>query len=149
MAGLIFLAASIYSLALWHNDARFADYDKEWLKQHGGYIGGKEVEVPAGRLNAGQKIFVWLSFGLSIIMCATGVLLIFKNSLPLTLNCLLSTIHGFTAIILVAAVLAHAYLGTIANPGTWRAMVDGKVSRLWAKKHHSEWYKEISGREDK
>jgi formate dehydrogenase gamma subunit len=149
VAGLIFLAASIYSLALWHKDARFADYDKEWLKQHGGYIGGKEVEVPAGRLNAGQKIFVWLSFGLSIIMGATGVLLIFKNSLPLTLNCLLSTIHGFTAIILVAAVLAHAYLGTIANPGTWRAMVDGKVSRLWAKKHHSEWYKEISGREDK
>jgi cytochrome b subunit of formate dehydrogenase len=26
-------------------------------------------------------------------------------------------------------------------------MVDGKVSRLWAKKHHSEWYKEISGQE--
>jgi len=23
-------------------------------------------------------------------------------------------------------------------------MVDGKVSRLWAKKHHSEWYKEIN-----
>ena len=26
-------------------------------------------------------------------------------------------------------------------------MVDGKVSRLWAKKHHSEWYKEVGGKE--
>jgi hypothetical protein len=32
-----------------HN-AKFVGYDKEWLKQHGGYIGGHEVKVPAGRL---------------------------------------------------------------------------------------------------
>jgi formate dehydrogenase subunit gamma len=59
----------------------------------------------------------------------------------------LSTVHGFFSIVFVAVIVAHAYLGTIANPGTWSAMVDGKVSRLWAKKHHSEWYKEISGPE--
>lgn len=147
VAGLIFVAASIVSLSLWSKDARFAPYDREWLKQHGGYIGGKEVEVPAGRLNAGQKIFFWVTVVLSLIMGLTGILLIFKSSLPLTFNCLLSTVHGFFAIIFVAAIVAHAYLGTIANPGTWSAMVDGKVSRLWAKKHHSEWYKEISGQE--
>jgi cytochrome b subunit of formate dehydrogenase len=60
-------------------------------------------------------------------------------------DCLLSIIHGFFAIIFVAAIIAHAYLGTIANPGTWSAMVTGKVSRLWAKKHHSEGYKEMVG----
>ncbi len=43
--------------------------------------------------------------------------------------------------------MAHAYLGTIANPGTWRALIDGKVGRKWAKKHHSEWYKEIVKKE--
>jgi formate dehydrogenase subunit gamma len=147
VAGLIFVAASVVSFCLWYQDARFASYDREWLKQHGGYIGGQEVEVPAGRLNAGQKIFFWLTVALSLIMGVTGILLIFKNSLPLTFNCLLSTVHGFFAIIFVAAIVAHAYLGTIANPGTWSAMVDGKVSRLWAKKHHSEWYKEISAGE--
>ena len=142
VAGLIFVAASVVSLCLWYRDARFAPYDKEWFKKHGGYFGGKEVEVPAGRLNAGQKVFFWLTVVLSLIMGLTGILLIFKNSLPLTLNCLLSTVHGFFAIIFVAAIIAHAYLGTIANPGTWSAMVTGKVSRAWAKKHHSEWYKE-------
>jgi formate dehydrogenase gamma subunit len=147
VAGLIFVAASIVSLGLWYQDARFVSYDREWLKQRGGYVGGHELEVPAGRLNAGQKIFFWVTVLLSLIMGLTGILLIFKSSLPLTINCLLSTVHGFFAIIFVAAIVAHAYLGTIANPGTWSAMVDGKVSRLWAKKHHSEWYREISGPE--
>ncbi len=144
VVGLIFMAGSIVSVILWAKDARFTDYDKEWLRKQGGYFGGKEVEVPAGRLNAGQKIFLWLTALLSLIMGVTGVLLIFKNSLPLTFNCVLSTIHGLFAVIFLAAVIAHAYLGTIANPGTWRALIDGRVGRKWAKKHHSEWYKEIS-----
>jgi len=147
VTGLIFIAASIVSLVLWAKDAKFANYDREWLKKHGGYFGGKEVEVPAGRLNAGQKIFVWLTGILSLIMGVTGVLLIFKNNLPLTFNCAMSTIHGLFAVVLVAAVIAHAYLGTIANPGTWRALIDGKVGRKWAQKHHSEWYKEIQEKE--
>jgi formate dehydrogenase gamma subunit len=149
VAGLLFVGGSVVSFILWYQDARFASYDREWLRQHGGYFGGKEVEAPAGRLNAGQKIFFWLTGGLTLIMGLTGILLIFRNSLPLTFNCLLSTVHGFFAILFVAAVLAHGYLGTIANPGTFSAMVTGKVSRLWAKKHHSEWYKNISGEEEK
>ncbi len=147
VSGIIFLAASGVSLVLWYQDARFAPYDRQWLQRHGGYFGGKEVEVPAGRLNAGQKIFFWLTGGLTVVMGVTGVLLIFKNSLSVNVNLLLTTIHGFFAILFVAAVIAHAYLGTIANPGTWSAMVTGKVSRIWAKKHHSEWYKDIAGEE--
>jgi formate dehydrogenase gamma subunit len=142
VAGLVFIIASAVSVGLWGKYARFTSYDKEWLSQHGGYFGGKEVHVPAGRLNAGQKIFFWLTTVLTLITSLTGLLLIFKNSLPLTLNCVLSTVHGFFAVIFLASVIAHAYLGTIANPGTWRVLVDGKVSRPWAKKHHSEWYKE-------
>jgi formate dehydrogenase gamma subunit len=147
VVGLLFMGASIVSLALWAKDAKFVPFDREWIKKRGGYLGGKEMEVPAGRLNAGQKIFLWLTAALSLIMGVTGVLLIFKGSLSLTFNCAMSTIHGFFAVVFLAAVIAHAYLGTIANPGTWRALIDGKVGRKWAKKHHSEWYKEIMGKE--
>lgn len=142
VAGIIFLIASAVSFKLWGRYAKFAPYDREWLAKKGGYIGGKDVEVPAGRMNAGQKIFFWFTLGLSIIMGLTGVPLIFKTSLPLSLSCLLSTIHGFFAVVFVASVIAHAYLGTIANPGTWRILVDGKVSEAWIKKHHSVWYRE-------
>ena len=147
-AGLIFCAASIVSVGLWAKDARWASYDPEWMKKQGGYIGGKEVDVPAGRLNAGQKIFFWLSTWLTVLIGITGIFLMFKHRLPLTLTCLMSTIHGFVAIFFTATILAHAYLGTIANPGTWRVLLDGRVSREWAKKHHSEWLKQIDKKSD-
>ena len=28
---------------------------------------------------------------------------------------------------------------TIANPGTWRVLVDGLVPRGWARHHHPNW----------
>jgi cytochrome b subunit of formate dehydrogenase len=44
-------------------------------------------------------------------------------------------------------VLGHAYLGTIANPGTWRVLVDGYVTREWAQHHHPYWYRLIVEKE--
>ena len=39
--------------------------------------------------------------------------------------------------------LAHAYLGTIANPGTWRVLIDGSVTREWAEHHHPNWFRAL------
>ncbi len=147
--GLIFIAASIYSYKLWVKDAKFQDYDKQWMEVQGGYLTRDDnVEAPAGRLNAGQKYAFWWILILTAVMGVTGILMIFKSSLPLTLTCLISTIHGLGSVFFLATILGHAYLGTLANPGTWRTMVDGMVSEKWAKKHHSEWYKEIKNKKD-
>ena len=43
--------------------------------------------------------------------------------------------------------LAHAYLGTVANPGTWRVLVDGSVTREWAEHHHPNWYRALLAEE--
>lgn len=146
--GVFFIIASIYSYRLWAKDAKFTDYDRKWIETKGGYFSDTgDSEVPAGRLNAGQKIAFWWILTLTAVMGLTGILMIFKSSLPLTLSCLLSTLHGFFAVVFLATILGHAYLGTLANPGTWRTMVDGKVSEKWAKKHHSEWYRELKDRE--
>ncbi len=144
VAGLAFTAAGLVSLALWFKDATFKPYDREWLAASGGYLGHKEGEpAPAGRLNAGQKIFFWLSLALTLAMAATGIPLIFKTGLSADAALYLSTLHGICGVLFVAAVLAHAYLGTIANPGTWRALVDGKVSKAWARQHHSKWFEKL------
>jgi formate dehydrogenase subunit gamma len=93
-------------------------------------------------------MFFWLSTWATLILAVTGIALIFKNRLPIATACLMSTVHGFIAIIFVAMIVAHAYLGSIANPGTFRAIVDGKVSLDWARKHHSEWYRRITRDEE-
>ena len=76
-------------------------------------------------------------------MAATGIPLIFKAGLSANAALYLATLHGICGILFVATVLAHAYLGTIANPGTWRALVDGKVSKAWARQHHSKWFEKL------
>jgi formate dehydrogenase gamma subunit len=141
-AGIVFIVTTGLGLWLWLEDAIFASYDREWVRKLGGYLGHRG-EVPAGRFNAGQKMFYWYTAVFGVIMSVTGVMLVFKPSFQLSTNCITSTIHNLVGFFLVAGVLAHAYLGTVANPGTWRVLVDGSVTREWARHHHPNWYRAL------
>ena len=142
ISGFVFILTTIAGLRLWYRDALFESYDKEWVKRIGGYLGYKG-EVPAGRYNAGQKMFYWYSGILGLLMSVSGMMLVFKYSFSLPVICLTVTVHNLVGFALIAGVLAHAYLGTVANPGTWRVLVDGRVTVEWAKHHHPQWYKKM------
>jgi formate dehydrogenase subunit gamma len=122
-----------------------SSYDKIWVRRKGGYLGHKG-EVSAGRFNAGQKMFYWYTTVFSLIISVSGVVLIFKFSFPLSWICVTSTVHNLFAFILLAGVFSHAYLGTVANPGTWRVLVDGYVSKIWAEHHHPNWFRMLIDR---
>jgi formate dehydrogenase gamma subunit len=141
-SGIVFIVTTAAGLWLWLEDAVFESHDKEWVRKLGGYLGHKG-EVPAGRFNAGQKMFYWYTAVFGIVMSVTGVMLIFKTAFQLSTNCLTSTLHNLIGFFLVAGVLAHGYFGTIANPGTWRVLVDGLVPREWARHHHPNWYRAL------
>jgi formate dehydrogenase gamma subunit len=141
-AGIIFIATTLGGILLWFRDAAFEAYDKDWVRKMGGYLGHKG-EVPAGRFNAGQKMFYWYSGLLGVLMSVTGLVLIFKEVFSLPTICITSTIHNLLGFFLIAGVLAHAYLGTIANPGTWRVLIDGSVTREWAEHHHPNWFRTL------
>lgn len=55
-------------------------------------------------------------------------------------------IHAAAAIILIHAILIHMYMAFWVK-GSIKGMVEGKVSRRWAKKHHPRWYKEVEAKE--
>jgi len=141
-SGVVFILTTVFGMFLWFRDAMFASYDKEWVRRIGGYLGYKG-KVPAGRFNAGQKMFYWYTTIFGAIMIVTGLVLIFKGLFSLSTICITSTVHNLTGFVMIAGVMAHAYLGTIANPGTWRVLVDGSVTREWAHHHHVNWYKEL------
>ena len=141
-SGVVFIITTVCGIALWFRDALFASYDKDWMRLIGGYLGYKG-EVPAGRFNAGQKMFYWYTTIFGIVMSITGIMLIWKTVFPLGTVCITSTVHNFFGFVMIAGVLAHAYLGTIANPGTWRVLVDGSVTREWAHHHHPNWYRRL------
>jgi formate dehydrogenase subunit gamma len=139
-AGVVFIATTAMGLWLWLEDAVFEAYDKDWVRKLGGYLGHKG-HVPAGRFNAGQKMFYWFTAAFGIVMSITGAMLVFKSGLQLSTICATSTLHNLVGFFLIPGVLAHAYLGTVANPGTWRVLVDGSVTKDWAEHHHPNWYR--------
>jgi formate dehydrogenase gamma subunit len=141
--GIVFIAASLVNMIRWAKHLKFVSYDRKWIKKLGGYLWKVPGHLQAGCFNAGQKMMLWISGILTLMVGITGIMLIFKTDLSLNLRFITTIIHGSFGIMFMAVVAVHAYLGTIANPGSWRSMADGKVTRKWAEKHHSEWYSEI------
>jgi formate dehydrogenase subunit gamma len=55
-------------------------------------------------------------------------------------------VHGIVAVLFVAAMLSHIYIGTIGMEGAFEAMGAGTVDLNWAKEHHSLWLEEENAR---
>ncbi|VTR19136.1 Formate dehydrogenase-N subunit gamma [Serratia fonticola] len=57
-------------------------------------------------------------------------------------------IHAASAIVLIHAILIHMYMAFWVK-GSIKGMIEGKVSRRWAKKHHPRWYRKVEAEEQK
>jgi len=112
--------------------------DIEWLKEGGGMVGHKHP--PADRFNAGQKMIYWIVVIGGTAVAVSGYLLMFPfygtNIADMQVA---QVVHGVVALLFVAAMLAHIYIGTIGMEGAFEAMWDGTVDVNWAKEHHSVW----------
>jgi formate dehydrogenase subunit gamma len=51
------------------------------------------------------------------------------------------------AVVFVAVIIAHIYIGTIGIEGAFEAMGTGKVDYNWAKEHHDLWLEEQLAKE--
>jgi len=124
-------------------ESLFRPYDFKWLAKLGGYLDPSHRTVaPAGKINAGQKIFFWFSFFSLIIMGITGLAVMY-DMVSKELRATLLLIHFVVGVLWIAFVIIHFYLATFANPGTIWAMITGKVSEDYIKFHNPEWYKEL------
>ncbi len=116
--------------------------DVEWLKRGGGIVG--HDHPPAYRFNAGQKMIYW------IVVIGGGAVADHRLSPDVPVlrdrhrracrwprSCTASS-----AVLFVAAMLGHIYIGTIGMEGAFEAMGEGTVDVNWAKQHHSLWLEE-------
>jgi formate dehydrogenase subunit gamma len=53
-----------------------------------------------------------------------------------------TVIHAVIAMLFIAAMLAHIYIGSIGMEGAFDAMGTGEVDVNWAKEHHALWAQE-------
>jgi len=112
--------------------------DVEWLKEGGGIVGHRHP--PAYRFNAGQKAVYWVQVLGGGAMVASGYLLMFPfYATDIAGMQVAEIVHGIVAMLFVAIMLAHIYIGTIGMEGAFEGMWDGTVDVNWAKEHHSLW----------
>lgn len=149
-AGVTFFIASAVMFLDWLHDMHMSPEEKK------GWWGPKlirymrwEVEEGAevGKYNGGQKFFFWTAGLGAVGLLLSGLLMWFPRSFPRLLMEFAYLIHDFTFVCFAVAIVFHIYLGTVAEPGTFRSMTRGTVTRKWARLHHPGWYRRITGEE--
>jgi len=99
----------------------------------------------SGKYNGGQILYFWAVCLGALGFLLSGIPMWFPLAFPSILFreiCIL--IHDITFILFFLGLVAHIYLGTAAEPGTFRAMTRGTVTRRWARFHHPGWFNDIS-----
>ncbi|MFG3369228.1 cytochrome b/b6 domain-containing protein [Streptomyces sp. NPDC048156] len=113
---------------------RFAPYDRTWLRSALRRSGPR----PAGKFNAGQKLYAgWLG-GAVLVMLGTGLLMWFTHIAPLTWRTGSTFVHDWLSLalgIVIAGHIAKAW----ADPEARLGMRTGFVGRQWAEREHGEW----------
>ena len=115
--------------------------DIEWFMQGGGFI--KSKHAPARRFNAGEKLVFWGALGAGAAVSVSGFLLLFPFYVTDIFGMQIAqVVHSVVAVLFVALILGHIYIGTLGMEGAFEAMGTGEVDFNWAKEHHDLWLEE-------
>jgi formate dehydrogenase subunit gamma len=143
-----FVAGLILIAVIFFRDNLFEKVDADWIKQGGGFI--KSRHAPAGRFNPGEKLVYWLSLAAGVTISASGFLLLFPFfGTDIADMQLAQVIHAVVAVLFVALILGHIYIGTLGMEGAFEAMGTGEVDLNWAKEHHDRWLAQQLASEDR
>ena len=133
-----FVAGLALIAVIFFKDNFPAKVDLDWLRQGGGFIRNKHAS--ADRFNLGEKLVFWLSLVTGVAVSASGFLLLFPfYGTDIPQMQLAQVAHAVVAILFIALILAHIYIGTLGMEGAFEAMATGEVDLNWAKEHHDLW----------
>ena len=141
-----FVLGVLMMLVLWlrHNIPNAGDV--KWLAQGGGMF-GRGKHPPAHKFNAGQKLIFWSVVGGGAVLTVTGFYLLMPFDFGMGIHDMQKFVvwHAVAALILIAVIVGHIYIGTIGMEGAFDAMGTGHVDENWAREHHNLWVAEVKG----
>lgn len=165
-----FMLGLIMTFVMWvaHNIPNKLDW--QWLKAGGGILG--KGHPSAKKFNAGQKIVFWTVMIMGFSVSLSGLSLLFPFQLPMfadtfaVINSILGTSlptrlapheemqlaniwHSVVAFIMMVAIIAHIYIGSVGMEGAFDAMGNGQVDVEWARQHHDLWVAEVESKQGK
>ena len=151
-AGVAFFLVSILQFFHWLGEMIFSSEERGWWRPStlARYL--RWEHDPAmeggGKYNAGQKMFFWAVCLGAVGFLVSGIPMWFPLAFPPIFREIAYLLHDITFILFVIGVIFHIYLGTAGEPGTFRSMTRGTVTRSWARLHHPGWFRKV-GAEDR
>lgn len=129
-----------------HN--RFTRDDARWLAHWRDIINNRHERLPdVGRYNAGHKLLFWMMVLTMFLLLLSGIVIwqpYFAPIFPITLLRIAVLTHATCAFLLILGIIVHIY-AALWIKGSMGAMMRGKVSSAWARKHHPAWYRDVGG----
>jgi formate dehydrogenase subunit gamma len=116
---------------------RFVDYDWKWLRAVC-TLRTSPGSRPAGKFNAGQKLYAGWIAGAVLVMLFTGLLMWFTRLLPAVPRASAIFVHDWLALTIGLVVAGHMRMA-YKDPEARRGMRTGNVDAAWARRHHSRW----------
>jgi len=136
-----FVLGLVLIITIWMKDNVLRKVDVVWLKEGGGFIPSKHPT--AGRFNAGEKLVFWLALGAGAAVSVSGYLLLFPFYVTDIFGMQIAQgVHAVIAVLFIALIIGHIYIGTLGMEGAFEAMGTGSVDLNWAKEHHGLWLEE-------
>ena len=147
-AGVLFFIVSVVQFFHWLDDMHFTSDERGWWRPStlARYMRWEdEPATEGGKYNPGQKMFFWAVCLGALGFLVTGIPMWFPLQFPPIIREICYFLHDITFIAFLIGIVFHIYLGTAAEPGTFRAMTRGTVTRSWARLHHPGWFRRLSG----
>ncbi|MDA3048162.1 formate dehydrogenase subunit gamma [Campylobacter sp. JMF_08 NE1] len=129
-------------------------YDIKWLAILGGYLSKTKKPVPAGKFNAGQKMWFWVAILGGGVMIASGALMYFSDYYAASSTQILglnglealrlsATLHTILGIVCVVFFIVHIYMSVFGVKGSISSMIDGYKCEEEIYLLHNYWYQNL------
>ncbi|MDD9369444.1 MAG: cytochrome b/b6 domain-containing protein [Acidimicrobiales bacterium] len=119
---------------------RWTRADRRWLLSR-----GRDASDEVGKFNAGQKANAAFVAGMIPVMVVTGSIMRWYEPFDLRYRTGATFVHDWTAVATWVVVTGHI-LFALADRGSLRGMLTGRVGGAWAERHHPRWAAEIARR---
>ncbi len=141
-AAFVFAIFAVFLFLSLVKDMFPAPYDLKWFLILGGYLTRKPRPVPAGKFNAGQKMWFWVGTAGGLVMFYTGYKL-YQFTAPVSYLRELLKIHLYLGLAVVGLFLIHLYMSVIAVKGALQSMLTGFKDVEEVAKMHPKFYEKI------
>lgn len=123
---------------------RHTDTDREWLRNRAWRRErARELALPVGKFNAGQKLNAAFQCGAILVMAGTGTLMWFPHLVGVSARTGATFVHDWLALAIGFVILGHVWFA-LNDRQARVGMRTGWVTRGWVEREHRGWAAELA-----